>query len=49
MNMQKKQASAAFTFIYMLIVYIILVNKKYINGPIYILKPKLTDSKDLNS
>ena len=39
---------AAFTFIYILIVYILLVNK-VINGLVYILKPKFTNTTDFNS
>ena len=32
---------AAFTLTYTLTVYILLLNKKYVNGLIYMLKPEL--------
>ena len=36
---------AAFTVIYLLIIYTLLVMKEYINDLIYVLKPKFTNSK----
>ena len=41
-----EMSKAAFTVTYILIVYILLVNKVKSNGLIYILKPKFTNSTD---